>query len=108
MCPKPVKVRGYLVKLQLALLKSMLKLSQSGPTNEVVVAIAKKSEPTCQRSNETSDHLSDQEETILRLRKDIKPEADIPLKRKSNNPMILARLEQLEREIIEKARGIIN
>ncbi len=73
------------------------------------MAITKKTEaPT--RSIEIIDHLSEQEETILRFNGGVEVKADIHLKRKTRVPALLARLEQLEREIIERAKtkGIIN
>lgn len=61
-------------------------------------------------SSDTSELLTFQEEAIVRLNKGMGVDLDKPLKRKSSNPEILARLEQLEREIIARARakGILN
>ncbi len=101
-----MKVKWYLAKLQLPPYQSILKLMRASLHHEVIVATSKKILP----SSETSELLSFQEEAVVRLNKGIGIDLDKPLKRKSNNPEIVARLEQLEREIIARARakGIIN
>ncbi|MCA9508389.1 MAG: hypothetical protein KC505_08215 [Myxococcales bacterium] len=59
-------------------------------------------------SPEISKDLSFEEETVIRLNKGI-ANIDMVLERKSKNPEILARLEQMEREIMARAKdkGII-
>lgn len=71
---------------------------------EVTVATTKKSPIHREKTVHDGTNLTSQEETVHRMQEGIGASNDKMLERKTKDPELLARLLELERALIEKAR----